>query len=239
MLVIDADMALYDSCTPVEKVVDWGDGLWTRYADLNEAIHLFDTWIRNVKIDTSESEVILCHSDQKTNWRHAVLPSYKHNRSGMKPTVFHALRNYSRDNYACVEYGTLEADDVCGVLSQAVGAVLVSRDKDFRTIPGWHYNPDRPSMKVWEVTKQEAHDYHMYQTIIGDSVDGYSGIPGIGPVKARKWIEKEGTSWDSVVALYKKSGLTEEDALVQARVSHILRPETYNIDTGEMTLWNP
>jgi DNA polymerase-1 len=42
-----------------------------------------------------------------------------------------------------------------------------------------------------------------------------------------------------VVAAYEKAGLTEEDAIVQARVARILRYEEFNQKKEEVLLWNP
>ena len=36
-----------------------------------------------------------------------------------------------------------------------------------------------------------------------------------------------------------EAGLTEEDALVQARVARILRANEYDFGTGEVKLWEP
>ena len=42
-----------------------------------------------------------------------------------------------------------------------------------------------------------------------------------------------------MVRPFKKAGLTEDDALVQARVARILRAEDFNFETQEVILWNP
>ena len=64
-------------------------------------------------------------------------------------------------------------------------------------------------------------------------------IPGIGPKKANNLLEgqKPADYWGIIVQAYKAVGLTEEDALVQARVARILRCEDY--EKGGVKLWNP
>jgi DNA polymerase-1 len=62
----------------------------------------------------------------------------------------------------------------------------------------------------------------MYQTLVGDTSDGYPGCPGIGPVKAEKVLGMP-PNWQDVVGAYRAAKLTEADALVQARVARILR----------------
>ena len=42
-----------------------------------------------------------------------------------------------------------------------------------------------------------------------------------------------------MVAAYEKAGMTEEEALVQARVARILRNAEYTRKTGEVILWTP
>ena len=75
---------------------------------------------------------------------------------------------------------------------------------------------------IIEVTEEDANYNHLLQALTGDAVDGYSGCPGIGIKRASRLLDAD-ASWDSVIAAYDKAGLTEEDALVQARVARILR----------------
>ena len=80
----------------------------------------------------------------------------------------------------------LEADDVCGLLStkpeNKKQCVVVSNDKDLKTIPGMLYRP--MSDEMLSVTEQEADKNFLTQCLTGDSTDGYPGVPGIGPKKA-------------------------------------------------------
>ena len=80
----------------------------------------------------------------------------------------------------------------------------------------------------------------MFQTLCGDSTDGYSGCPSVGSKTAEKILDVPTKDmWSVVVDAYKKKGLTYEDTLIQARVARILRGDEYNMDTGEMNLWIP
>jgi DNA polymerase-1 len=91
---------------------------------------------------------------------------------------------------------------------------------------------------VLDISEDEADYWHLYQTLIGDSVDGYGGCPNIGPVTAKKLLDKSPT-WKTVVDTYKKAKLDEAYALQQARCARILRPADYNFETGEPILWQP
>src|SRR5690606_12264806 len=61
--------------------------------------------------------------------------------------------------------------------------VIVSEDKDLHTVPGLHFNPAKDS-KVRYVSTLDADRLFLYQTLVGDPVDGYPGAPRIGPKSA-------------------------------------------------------
>lgn len=235
MLLIDGDIILYQISAAVEEPIDWGDDFWTLHGDVRVAKASFDHEIQKLLKRLEASSAIIALSDPKNNWRMSILPTYKHNRKGKrKPVVYTPLREYVIENYETAVSPALEADDVLGILS-GKGRIIVSDDKDLRTIPGELYRPTKDDHI--EITEEEADRYHLFQTLTGDSVDGYSGCPGIGPKKADV-VLKEGT-WDEVVEAYLKAGLNEETALVQARVARILRPNEWNKKEEEVLLWNP
>lgn len=120
---------------------------------------------------------------------------------------------------------------------------------------------------VMEITEWEAQRFHLYQTLTGDAVDGYPGCPGIGKTRAEellnnpirltpqegvitrgvnkgnsttKWVsEPTRDLWAMVVSHYRKGGQGEAEALVTARLAHILQHEDYDRDTQSITLWTP
>jgi DNA polymerase-1 len=73
---------------------------------------------------------------------------------------------------------------------------------------------------------------------MGDPTDGYSGCPKIGAVTAKKILEK-GATWNAVVAAYAKQNLNETYALTQARLARILRYSDWDLETGQLKLWEP
>jgi len=182
----------------------------------------------------------------RLNFRKTVLPSYKANRSGKPPpetlsAVKAAL--LALPNARLVE--GLEADDLIGIMmtnGRHKDPVAVSVDKDMRTIPGNHYNPVK---EEHHVSSQGTADYlWLMQTIMGDRVDGYTGIPGVGPKGAEKVLGliqhgPVGTLWSRVEAAFQAEGLTPADALQQARVARILRSDDYDKTTQEVLLWHP
>jgi DNA polymerase-1 len=127
----------------------------------------------------------------------------------------------------------LEGDDVLGILATASEEYIVwSLDKDLKQIPGNHLIDD----EVVTISTADADRFHMYQTLVGDTSDGYKGCPGVGPVKADKILTG---GWTAIVDAYAKAGLTENDAIHQARLARILRSGEYDEQTHEVTLWIP
>jgi 5'-3' exonuclease len=121
---------------------------------------------------------------------------------------------------------------------------------------------------VRKISEQYAEWFHLVQTLAGDAVDGYPGCPGIGMARAReimadphilipesttvtrgprkgqsttKWSKTpaNGNLWAVVVSHYQKAGKTEKDALLTARLAHILQAGDYDRETGAITLWTP
>lgn len=179
-----------------------------------------------------EYKVILAFTD-KNNFRKKILPSYKANRAGKrKPLGYFKVRDWLMENYYCKIIENLEADDVIGLIATSSNAIIVSGDKDFKSVPGKFYDFCRD--EFYEISEEEANYNHLYQNLVGDTADNYKGCPGVGPVSAKKILDANPT-WEAVVEQFKKKGLTEEDALVQARVAFILR-DGYYIE-GKINLW--
>ena len=172
--------------------------------------------------------------------------------SDLKPPAFWAAVDMFETDYETREYPMLEADDVMGVLStpaawnNAYQPIIVSSDKDMRTLPSWIFDPYHGTKR--KIVQVAADRWWMTQTITGDAVDGYKGLPGAGPKFAEKLLSELNSvtqMWRSVCDAYRAGtskcpdGLSETDALTMARLARILRPEDYDIDTGVIQLWHP
>ena len=186
------------------------------------------------------------------NFRKKLQPEYKHFRKKTKkPKLRFDLVQYVSMNYNVISWDTLEADDVMGIMStgpllKKLGTpVIISIDKDMKQIPGYLFNPNKDT-KIKEVTNEEA-DYFFYlQILMGDPADGYKGIPGVGSKKGEAILEnaggmgtENGVLWGAVLDAYLEKGMTEEDALLNARMARILRWEDYDYDRKEIRLWSP
>jgi DNA polymerase-1 len=73
----------------------------------------------------------------------------------------------------------------------------------------------------------------------GDQTDGYAGVPGIGVKRAAVLLDAEGYTWDTVLQAFLDKGLTEEDALRNARLAKILQSEDYDNELQQPKLWTP
>jgi DNA polymerase-1 len=135
----------------------------------------------------------------------------------------------------------LEADDAIGVfatdpIESEYNHIICSPDKDMRQIPGLLYDLQNP---VTEITKEEGDRWHYIQTMAGDQTDGYAGVPSIGIKRADAILTAEGCSWETVVKTFKSKGLTEEDALRNARLAKILQFDNFDHESNKPILWAP
>lgn len=257
LALIDADTLVYSAALASERSVEWGDDLWTLHAYLPEAIDRFEGMVQEIREYVEPTEILMALSDStpETRWRQSVMPTYKQNRKKTRrPVVFAPLRAYVHEVYDTFEREGLEGDDVLGILATRKGEgerVIVSIDKDLKTIPGLLFNYGKPEEGIVSISEDEANYWHMFQSLTGDVTDGYPGCPGVGPVGARKlldpcWFEDAGVryfndekAWDAVEKAYRKAGLGEDVALMNARVARILRASDYDFKNKKPVLWQP
>ena len=242
VLIIDGDILAYQIATNNEVETNWGDGLWTLHSDENSCKKQFDAVIDDLGSNFSADDYVVALTD-KNNFRKDILPTYKSNRNEKrKPLVLKAMRQHIMDKHNGVMWKNLEADDVMGIMATEPtqeDRVLVSIDKDMRTIPCTLSNDGSTTTQI----PQRLADYNfMLQVLTGDKVDGYDGIDGVGIKTAEKLIKKYTNVplldlWKIVKGIYKDKGYTEKEALQQARVAHILRHGEYNKKTGKVKLW--
>ena len=244
-LLIDGDILLYRFAHSNEYSIEWEEGVHSRVVSGEEAIADLERFINDIQENTgavSKAPIIVFSG--KNNFRYTVLPTYKHNRAGnVKPELYQHLKDYLRENYVWKEIEGLEGDDVMGIMATKNPGkyIIASIDKDMMQIPGSHYNWNHDESR--EVEEYEGDITFYTQVLTGDPTDGYAGIPGIGPKKAEKILQEgisEGwTVWGTICLAYEAAGLTEADALQQARVARILRHTDYDFKNKQVILWTP
>lgn len=144
--------------------------------------------------------------------------------------------------------------------------IIVSEDKDLQTIPSYLFNPAKDTVPRL-ITEEMADHYHLCQALAGDTTDGYSGCPSIGMDTAdtilkelQGWEQYEHTfksgarkgqtemrwskvqvetPWEVVTHAFNKQGLSEDEALRQARVARILRYSDFDSVNNKVILWQP
>lgn len=254
-LLIDGDILVYQVAARCQKpAIDWGDGVMSpEVADLKEAISRLTVRIVELKNAVSADHVKIALKSETELFRRKLYPLYKANRSTAPvPMLRGPLMKWLVENKpkAVVRRPGLEGDDILGILGtmkQKPGheVMIWSIDKDLRQIPGNHLvmgENDSTPLAVDAVTETEGDYLHMKQTLTGDAVDNYKGLPGCGPVKADRILAAYlgvPSMWKGVVASYVKAGLTEADALVQTRLARILRASDYDFKRKEPILWTP
>lgn len=255
-VIIDGDVVVYKVAEAVadsyEIATSEDDDFIYRnigWAKKDSAIETLENMIDKICKDCKADSVCIALSDMKNNFRKVVNPNYKGNRKTIKPILYEFLRKYMNETgYKIYERPNLEADDVIGILATSEkiikgDKVIWSLDKDFKTIPcKFHRAKIGSKDESIIISKEEADWWFMYQTLIGDKVDGYEGCKGVGDKTARKILGDIGEKsleemWNLVVSAYEKHGFTKEDALLNARMARILRVEDYDFKNKEVKLW--
>jgi DNA polymerase-1 len=254
LLLIDGDEFLFRACAAVEKEVRFnvilGEVAWNEPpihvlgSNPVQAREVLDEMLNRIFERFETRNHALCFSTGP-NFRYGVDPTYKNNRAtSRKPLCYVELREQVEADYKCRAFPGLEADDVMGVLAthpktvRESQPIIISQDKDMQTIPTQVWRQG----ELMTISEAQADYYHMFQTLVGDTSDGYKGCPGVGKVKAEKILGNGGTHgdlWPKVLMTYEKGGLTEQDALTQARLARILRWSDWDNTKKEPILWQP
>lgn len=255
-VIIDGDIVVYKAAEALTQsfeveLEEDAEFLYRKieYVRKEDGAKFIDDFIAKIKNKTKADKVCVCLSDVE-NFRKEINPEYKTNRPKLKPILYKWAREYIQSLQGCKIYTRpkLEADDVIGILvtSDVIikgDKVIWSMDKDFKTIPCKFYKelPNGKAEKL-TITEKEADWWFMYQTLKGDVIDGYKGCYKVGDALARKILGNVGDynlaeMWEKVVIAYCKHGMSEEDALLNARMARILRNTDYDFKNKEVKLW--
>lgn len=258
-LLIDADFTLFMAASAVERDSVFenenGDNVHVLHSDRAEARANFERMVKGYVRDLRADEAILVFSGSN-NFRKEVWDGYKGNRkASRKPLCYWEVIREVREagEFRVVSEDCLEGDDYIGILAtrpSSVERIIVSDDKDMQTLP---------NVKIWRMGKMietdvdSADEYWLLQTLMGDTTDGYKGCPGIGPVAAKKVLEKPGDPWQNVLDAYRQAyakdkdeekakwlGMAPDDlALLNARLARILRSSDWDGKARRPILWTP
>ena len=205
-LLIDADIFIHQVATVCEVPIQWDEDLWTLHSSMADAQAEVERRLDQLRSLLEPDRLILALSS-RTNWRKGIMPEYKsHRKKVRKPLVWKPLRDYLADKYDVREFDNLEGDDVLAMLATAPNPrkndrIIVSIDKDFRSVPGRVFNwnhawekfeaetIDSAEEAIVTVTTAAADRFHLLQTLAGDATDGYAGCPGVGMTTAERLLD--------------------------------------------------
>ena len=241
-MLVDGDLIVYKITSSLEEPIDWGNDIWTLSSDLHKGKQLFLQSIAYYLELTKSSEAIILFSD-KENFRKKIDSFYKsHRKKIRKPISYSPMRKWIEETHHTICYPNLEADDAIGLLATGEhkdNCVIVSGDKDMRTIPSWQVCIIDDQI---EYVDEQLADYNFCtQTLTGDQTDGYKGCVGVGHIKAsRVLLDKKDlpNCWEAVIKEYQRNKYSIDDAYHQARLARILREGEYDYKTNKIKLWD-
>lgn len=176
--LIDGDTIAYRcaaSCEPTKQKLE--------REPLEIAIQRADELCYRILSDTDSGEYRLFISGSD-NFREAIYPDYKANRRNTpKPEYLNAVREFLLTEWKAEITAGIEADDAIGIAANE-NTIICANDKDFRQIPGRHYNFVKA--EFFDVNDYEAALAFWSSMLIGDTSDNVKGVEGIGPVKAAR-----------------------------------------------------
>jgi DNA polymerase-1 len=241
-LLIDADVLAFEASVIAEESIEWKEEMWTVHADMALAKARIVNRVEQFKEKLQADDIVMALTD-RANYRRILNPDYKSNRSKSRlPIILKQVKKWIIEEMDGQLWPNLEADDVISILAtdkkMDEETIIVSIDKDFKSVPGIYYDFNKD--ETHHVSQEEADRYHLIQTLTGDATDGYSGVPKVGAVTAKRLLEKEGYEWDVVKKCYEDVGMTENDALMNAWMARLLQADNYCFRTNTIKkLWTP
>lgn len=242
IMLVDGDLFCYRITSALEEPTEWEDDVWTLHCDFRLVKQLFTQSLTFYQQLTNSKEIVIAFSD-KDNFRKQLDSTYKSYRKSIrKPICYSPLKKWIIKNYKTQSFKNLEGDDVLGILATGDykgNSVIVSGDKDLRTIAGWHCFIIDDNIEY--VDEQKANYNFCTQVLVGDKSDGYIGLKGCGAIKASRVLLDKKTIdelWEAVIKEYERNQYVADDAYHQARLARILRTGEYNFKTNKPKLFN-
>jgi len=241
-LLIDADVLAFEASVIAEESIEWKEEMWTVHADMALAKARIVNRVEQFKEKLQADDIVMALTD-RANYRRILNPDYKSNRSKSRlPIILKQVKKWIIEEMDGQLWPNLEADDVISILAtdkkMDEETIIVSIDKDFKSVPGIYYDFNKD--ETHHVSQEDADRYHLIQTLTGDATDGYSGVPKVGAVTAKRLLDKEGYDWDVVKKCYEDVGMTENDALMNAWMARLLQADNYCFRTNTIKkLWTP
>ena len=253
-LLIDADMLCHRSMIGSQIDCDMGDEMRILHSDIGSARCYFWDEVERMKSALNGTDYLLFWTGP-SDFRRRIFPEYKANQMKRKPIGWRRLKDEVLQEENSYLHSEIEADDWLGVFSSCMAAgnescIIVSGDKDVDQIAGTHYWPDK-SQPLWTVTPDQAQRSFYRQILTGDPTDNVPGCAGVGVVTADHIVNRFNLDdplecWESIVECFEQALKRKDDprdpreeALLQARLTHLLRWGEYDVTTRTVDLWMP
>ena len=237
-LLIDADFFFYRAASASEMEQEYNPDLTVIVGDFRRGKRIVEQELDKLRTRFDTEDIVLFFTD-KVNFRKGIDPNYKGNRTKRKPCGYLKLKNWGMETYPSLIMPTLEADDALGIASTSgdySNFVLVSPDKDMQQIPCRIYNLKEEFTQTPEDAERKLYE----QALTGDSTDGYSGCPTVGPKRAGIILDQaKGNYWPAVVKAFTDNGCTEEDALRNLRLARILQTSDWDSVNETPIMYEP
>ena len=227
LLLIDGDILCFKAgCPHYDTHFD------VETMNLPAAIESLEFFIGDIHSRINPEAQVRIFLTMGKSFRHDLFPAYKKHRKPAPPIIA-PLRQYLLEHKGAEFEEGLEADDLMG-LNQTGTSVICTIDKDLLQIPGKHYHWDAD--RLITISPEEGLRNFFAQVLSGDSTDNFKGCPGIGTKLSREIVSEGEVKdlWDAVVFTYLTSGLSVNQAILNARLAYILHPG----DTHDY-LWEP
>lgn len=175
------------------------------------AVYGFFNTLLSLKQQINWKHLLIFFDCSRSKKRLELLKDYKSNRAAT-PETFKIQLPYIKQiavawGAACIEHLDVEADDLIGTWAHFAtknkeNVIILSSDKDLmqcvnpyvqqmiRTPVEWILLDGNGVLKKMLVKPQQIVDY---LALVGDNIDHYEGLPGVGSKTAANWLKQYGS----------------------------------------------
>ena len=198
------------------------------------AVELVDSYLLEIFDRFGSDYKIFLSGPHNFRYKVATIQPYKGNRdSSKRPLQYQNVRDYLFDWWGAEITIGIEADDAIG-LNYDSDSIIVSIDKDFRTIPNIQYY-DLVKKELYFVDEEEAWFNFYTQMLVGDKSDN---IPGVrNPLKAHFATPPNFTEGSSKALLGGKSRQEQHELVCEMFEKHYGKDWQKYFDEIATLLW--
>ncbi|MBN2179136.1 MAG: flap endonuclease Xni [Deltaproteobacteria bacterium] len=184
------------------------DGVARTESALTASIQSLERALR----ECGPTHAVSIFDSQGKGWRHELFPDYKAGRESMPETLYASLPQFKAAFSECgvssLEFSSMEADDIIGTLAHKTAenggnVIILSTDKVFfqllskRIIVRDHFNrKDLDAEYVKERYGVYPEQFEDFLALSGDTTNNISGVAGVGPKRAAKFLNEIGNLED-------------------------------------------